>query len=410
MMRPRPTPPLLLPLLLLGCLLAATVAGARAADETEEGFVPLFDGKTLDGWEKAGGGATYRVEDGAIVGEVGPGPNTFLRTAKSYGDFLLKVDVKLDVPGNSGIQFRSHQKGDANRTVFGYQCEIDPLPRAWSAGIYDEGRRGWLYPLDGHPEARKALKLEGWNAFTIEARGPSIKTWLNGVPCADLIDTADLDGFIALQVHAGKEGRIRWRNIRLKDLGVSRWEPLWDGKTLDGWQAAGGGHWAIEDGAIRGTSAAAEPRHGHLISKAEFADFAVRLEFRATRGNSGLYFRAEEGGSLGIRGFQAEIDPANDLGGLYETDGRGWVVKPTAEQVAAWLKPGPLKPGDWNALSVVAIGPRLVVHLNGHRAADLVDEAGRRRGHLALQLHGGQDMDVQFRRIEALEPAPGGAR
>ena len=399
MTRIRPIAPLLAGLLTAGILAAPP---ALAADD--DGFVPLFDGKTLDGWEKAGGGATYRVEDGAIVGEVGPGPNTFLKTAKTYGDFVLKLDVKLDVPGNSGIQFRSHQKDDRVRTVFGYQCEIDPSPRAWTAGIYDESRRGWLYPLTGHPDAQKAFKLDGWNAFTIEARGPSIKTWLNGVPCADLIDAADLDGFIALQVHAGQAGRIRWKDIRLKDLGRSRWAPLWDGKTLDGWQAAGGGHWAIEDGVLRGTSTSDESRHGHLITRSEFGDFAARLQFRSIRGNSGLYFRVEEGGSLGVKGFQAEIDPANDVGGLYETEGRGWVVQPTPEQVKSWLKPG-----DWNDLAVVAIGPRLVVQVNGKTTADLVDEPGRRRGRLALQLHGGQDVDVQFRRVEALEPAPAAA-
>ena len=191
---------------------------AFAADESDEkGFGPLFDGKTLDGWKKVGGGATYRVEDGMIVGEVGPGANTFLRTDRTYGDFVLKLDFKLDVPGNSGIQFRSHQQNGDGR-VFGYQYEIDPLPRAWSAGIYDEGRRGWLYPLEGHDEARKALDLTGWNAVVIEARGPRIRTTLNGVLCADLLDTADLEGFIALQVHAGKAGTIRWKNIRLREL------------------------------------------------------------------------------------------------------------------------------------------------------------------------------------------------
>src|SRR5262249_16841973 len=119
-------------------LLCARAAPARAE---EKGFVPLFDGKSLEGWRKAGGGATYKVEDGCIVGEVGPGSNTSLCTQKSYPNFVLKAEVKLDVPGNSGIQFRSHQRGGSGR-VYGYQCEIDPSKRAWSAGIYDEARRG----------------------------------------------------------------------------------------------------------------------------------------------------------------------------------------------------------------------------------------------------------------------------
>ena len=196
-------------------LVATAVPFAGAADD--EGFVPLFDGQTLDGWKKAGGGATYRVDGDCIVGEVGPGSNTFLCTEKSYGDFILKLEMKLDVPGNSGIQFRSHQR-DGNGRVYGYQCEIDPSARAWSGGIYDEGRRGWLASLKDKEEARKAFKVDDWNEYEIRAVGDSLKTWVNGVPCAELTDDADAEGFIALQVHAGKQGRIRWRNIRIKEL------------------------------------------------------------------------------------------------------------------------------------------------------------------------------------------------
>ena len=201
----------------------AEVLGPLPAPEgpaDEEGFVPLFDGKTIAGWRKAGGGATYWVEDGCIVGKAGPGPNTFLCTEKHYRDFILKLEAKFDDPVNSGIQIRSHQRPDTGR-VYGYQCEIDPSPRAWSGGIYDEARRGWLYKLDQNEEARKALKPTEWNEFVIEAKGRRIRTWVNGVPCADFTDEsdqADLEGFIALQVHSAKKGQIRWRNIRIKEL------------------------------------------------------------------------------------------------------------------------------------------------------------------------------------------------
>jgi lysophospholipase L1-like esterase len=207
----------------------ATILAVPVVAE-EEGFVSLFDGKTLAGWTKAGGEATYSVEDGCIVGRVGPGRNTFLCTEKTYGDFIFKVELKFDVPGNSGIQIRSHKRPDG--VVFGYQCEVDPSARGWSGGIYDESRRGWLYTLGGEDKeaARKAFKVDDWNEFVIQAKGPSIKTWINGVACAELNDKVDLEGFIALQVHSGKQGQIRWRNIRIKDLGrsepaPSRWEP-----------------------------------------------------------------------------------------------------------------------------------------------------------------------------------------
>ena len=125
--------------LILGFLLATSV---RAAD-TEKGFVPLFDGKTLDGWKQHGGKAKYAVEDGAIIGTSVPNTsNSFLCTEKTYGNFILELEFKVDPELNSGVQIRSEV--NANDRVFGYQVEIDPSARAWSGGIYDEGRRGWL--------------------------------------------------------------------------------------------------------------------------------------------------------------------------------------------------------------------------------------------------------------------------
>jgi Domain of Unknown Function (DUF1080) len=368
---------------------------ARAADT-----IPLFDGKTLEGWKKVGGGATYRVDGESIVGKVGPGPNTFLRTEKTYGDFRLELDVKLEVPGNSGIQFRSHQKPgeNGNGRVFGYQCEIDPSPRAWTGGIYDEGRRAWLYPLTGHPAAQAAYKKGKWNHFAIEARGPLLKTWVNQIPCADLLDTADMEGFIALQVHQGKEGRILFKNITLADHGMSRWQPIWNGKTLEGWSASGGGRWSVSNGEIQGSSTATETKHGHLFSPESFGNFALRLKFKALKGDSGVYFRAEEGGKSGVQGIQANIDPEKDMGGLYEIDGRGWLARPKADDVKKVFKPG-----EWNELSLVALGERIAVFVNGIKTAEVNDETARKKGRLALQLHANQDVGIQFKDIDVLD-------
>jgi hypothetical protein len=106
--------------------------------------------------------------------------------------------------------------------VHGYQVEIDPSERAYSGGIYDEGRRGWLADLSDNEPARKAFKQNEWNTFRIECRGDSIKTWLNDVPAVNLRDGMTARGFIALQVHGvGKNEEpmeVRWRNIRLRDL------------------------------------------------------------------------------------------------------------------------------------------------------------------------------------------------
>jgi hypothetical protein len=193
-------------------------------DIQSDDFVPLFDGKTLDGWRSVNGTAKYHVEDGCIVGVCDPASkmNSFLRTEKTYRDFILTAQVRFDVPGNSGIQFRSNQR-NGNGRVYGYQCEIDQSQeRRWTGGIYDEARRAWLNNLDGeaNARAREAFQFEDWNTIIIQARGHRLQTWVNGVPCADYTDNDPDDftpeGFIALQVHAGRAGTIRWRGIRIR--------------------------------------------------------------------------------------------------------------------------------------------------------------------------------------------------
>ena len=229
-------------------LFASLATTPLLADHHAE-LQPLFDGESLDGWVQRGGDAIYTVAPLAVGGpqvvgtSVSNTPNSFLCTDRDYSDFILEFEVKVHPLLNSGVQFRSEcYEEETERTVtnkagkqvtktfpagrvHGYQCEIDPSDRAWSAGVYDEGRRGWLYNLEGdqHAAARAAFDRTGWNHYRIEAIGDSIKTFINGVPAADFTDTVTSEGFIALQVHsigskeqAGKQ--IRWRNIRIKEV------------------------------------------------------------------------------------------------------------------------------------------------------------------------------------------------
>lgn len=222
----------LLRLLPLLCLTALPVLAA-------DGWVNLFNGRDLDGWEQRSGTAKYRVEDGAIVGTtVLNTGNTFLCTKRTYGDFVLELEFKVARNMNSGIQFRSEfyaretekeingkkRKFPADR-VFGYQYEIDPSERAWTGGVYDEARRGWLADLKDRPAAQKAFRQGEWNKVRIECRGDRIQTWINDVPATDFRDAMTPRGIIALQVHGIGDGKknkpgeeIRWRNIRLKEL------------------------------------------------------------------------------------------------------------------------------------------------------------------------------------------------
>ncbi|MDA7503548.1 DUF1080 domain-containing protein [bacterium] len=214
----------------------------------EEPSVSLFNGKNLDGWVQHGGEAKYTIDGETIVGTSVPDtPNSFLCTKKHYSNFILEVEYKVDPGLNSGIQIRSNvydeprevvtktssgqikTKKVAAGRVHGYQVEIDTSDRAWSGGIYDEGRRGWLNNLEGdkNKAAREAFKQNEWNHYKIQCIGDSIKTWINGVAAADLKDDMTDSGFIALQVHGvgnnkGNIGKqIRWKNIKLQEVKVA---------------------------------------------------------------------------------------------------------------------------------------------------------------------------------------------
>jgi sugar lactone lactonase YvrE len=382
---------------------SSLVFAAPADHAGDQGWASLFDGESLAGWTQRGGEAKYEAVDGMIVGSSVPNtPNSFLCTDKMYGDFVLHVEFKVDHGLNSGVQIRSNSLADyRNGRVHGYQAEIDPSDRAWTGGIYDEGRRGWLNTLEHNPAARRAIKPNEWNTFHIEAFGDSIRTWLNGVPAADLVDPMTQTGFVALQVHGVGDReeplQVRWRNIRIKDLGQSTWKPLFNGMSLEGWTEIPGGKWEVVDGVIRGTSPASESRHGILRSVDVFEDFTAKLVYRVNQGNSGFYFRTEATDSrVGLLGFQAEVDGVKD-GGLYETGGRAWVVNPDPAEAAKYIKKG-----DWNEMTVSAHGHRVVVHVNNRKAAELMNDPGRTAGYFGLQLHGGQDMDVEFKAFELL--------
>ncbi len=218
-----------LALTIISCLSASAYA--------EDGRgVSLFDGKTIDGWKTEGGFATYEAKDGMIVGTTVEGSkNTFLCKGP-FSDFVLELEVLCDVELNSGIQIRSHvyekdtpqaSKPDRIRAkgeVYGYQCEIAAPALGVSGNFWDEGRRTkWLDDFSEKPDAKKAFKGDGkWNQYRIVAQGDRIRSWVNGVPCADFRDDTDAAGFIGLQVHGIKKGtgpfQVRWRNIKIREL------------------------------------------------------------------------------------------------------------------------------------------------------------------------------------------------
>lgn len=308
-------------------VLTLIVTGAFAASS---GWVKLFNGKNLDGWKQVNGKAGYKVVKGEIVGtSILGSPNSFLATTANYGDFILEYEMKMDRGLNSGVQIRSiSDPAILNGRVHGYQVECDDSDRAWSAGIYDEARRGWLYPLEYNPAAKKAYKKGEWNSYRVECVGNTIRTWLNGVPCANLVDEMTPSGIIALQVHSigqkkEEEGKtICWRNIRIKtkDLASEQnkmqsiapevsylnnvltpaeqkagWVQLWDGKTLNGWVNYQTGEavqkgWTIRDNELI-TNLPDNKGGGDIVTAKEYKNFILEVDFKFTPGsNSGIKY------------------------------------------------------------------------------------------------------------------------
>lgn len=198
-----------------------------AEPDLTEGFVSLFNGKDLSGWKPRGGTCKFEAKDGQILATCVPGSgSTYLCTENAdYSNFVFTCDLKWEVDGNTGVQFRSKSKpGKDSETVFGPQFEMEGLgkgDRHWSGGIYGQSCGGYFYPLwlKEHQAARAAEKTEGWNRVTISASGNVVKTWLNGVPASHWVDDGTYaDGFFALQSHSGAAGTVLFKNIRVKEL------------------------------------------------------------------------------------------------------------------------------------------------------------------------------------------------
>ena len=197
---------------------AATTAGGRRGRPR----LPCSTARRSTAGRRSAAGRRTGSRGAAIVGEVVTGSKHVPAHREDVRGLSAQLDCKLDVPGNSGIQFRSHQ--DTNKRAAARlrrPVRIPPSPRAGPAGTDAEGPPRLALPPTATPSA-KAFKLNDWNHFVIEARGPHLRTWLNGVALAPTCSTRwSSEGFIALQVHSGKAGKIRWKNITIVDDGQS---------------------------------------------------------------------------------------------------------------------------------------------------------------------------------------------
>lgn len=174
----------------------------------------LFNGKNISGWQIHGTEKWY-VENGELICESGPDKEYgYLSTLKSYKDFVLKLEFKQEANGNSGVFFRSSVNGTI---IKGWQVEVAPIGQH-TGGIYESYGRGWL--IKPVPEKEKYLKMGAWNRLKIQVIGNKVTTFLNGHEMIQLQDDkiAAGEGGIALQIHSGGGIKVRWRNLKIKEL------------------------------------------------------------------------------------------------------------------------------------------------------------------------------------------------
>lgn len=443
-------------------LISVAVFTGCASSGTSNKDLALFNGENLEGWSQKGGEAKYTVEDGVIIGEtVSNTPNSFLTTNEMYDDFILELDYKVDPSMNSGIQIRSNSKPEyQDGRVHGYQIEIDPSERAYSGGIYDEGRRGWLVPLENNRKAQQAFKQNDWNHVRVEAIGDTIKTWLNEVPAAFLIDDMTREGFIALQVHSiGNEEvpgkQIMWKNIRIQTDSLEKysklmdlqpvnimnsltsiekengWKLLWDGETTQGWKGARLDSfpqqgWIIEDGVLTVLASGGEESAagGDIVTGQLYRDFELKVDFKITEGaNSGIKYYVDTdinkgpGSSIGLE-YQILDDEKHPDAKLGNHEGSR-----TVASLYDLIQADPDKPvnpvGEWNTAHIISKDNHVEHWLNGVKVLEyergsenfrkLVSESKYdqwqnfgelEEGRILLQDHGDR---VSFRNIKIKE-------
>jgi hypothetical protein len=409
---------------LLPVVLLLLCAEGRTCSQTGSGWVSLFNGRDLTGWKVLNGTARFTVTDGAIVGmSTRTTPNTFLATEEEYGDFILEYEARIDSGLNSGVQIRSRSTPEyRNGRVHGYQVELDPTPRAWTGGLYDESGRGWLYTLEENPAARTAFHHPGWNRFRVEAIGNTVRVWVNGIPTADIVDCITPRGFIALQVHEigdrrdleGKTVRFRALKIKTTDLDGEQtqtgprirqvsylnntlserekqdgWQLLWDGVSTAGWRGARSDRfpdrgWEINEGTlsvIRGTGGEST-LGGDIVTVGKYGTFELEVDFRLTKGaNSGIKYFVDtelnrgEGSAIGceyqILDDEFHPDAKEGTGGnrtlasLYDlipADGRYYVPTESVKKRVNIY--------DWNRARIVTRGTHVEHYLNGIKVVE----------------------------------------
>lgn len=410
----------------MSCFEDNTSHNTLSQQEIKDGWELLFDGKTLNGWRDFNGDSlsqSWHVVDGCIQANGdGSDLSDYIVTDKEFENFILDWDWKLSYGGNSGML---------------YHVVENPYFKV----PYVTGPEYQLIDVDGWEEVNKPVKLEEWqklgvdyamylpnpdslyvnpqgewNSSRIIFDNGHVEHYLNGHKILEFEVWTD-DWFerkasgkweMAPEYGLAKRGVLclqdhgypaSFRNIKIKELPSrtdSGFIPLFNGKDLSGWEVYGTELWYVNEAGNLVCESGKEKGYGYLATRDYYNDFDLELEFKQlSNGNSGVFFRSFIENPTKIHGLQCEVAPKGQgTGGIYEPYGRGWLFQIPRD------KENSLKTKDWNKLRIRVKGNQVQTWLNEEIMAELKDEKnGRAQGRIALQIHDGGDIKVEWRNI-----------
>lgn len=404
---------------LLGSCTSAPLNNVLTEAEKAEGWKLLFDGKTLDGWRDYNGDsltAPWVVEDGCIRAKgSGSDASGYIVTDTIYENFELAWDWKIAEGGNSGMLYHVVENPKFKVPyVTGPEYQlIDDL--GFPEPLEDWQKTAADYAMHVPDPSKTIIKPAGeWNTSKIVFDNGHVEHWLNGEKVLEFEAWTDdwfekknsgkwkdapeyglaRKGVICLQDH----GSAAWfRNIKIKELPRKTKEvDLFNGVDLKGWEIYGTEKWYVDNGLLVCESGP-NKQYGYLATREYYDDFDLTVDFKQlANGNSGVFFRSFIEPGLIINGWQVEVaHKGMDTGGIYESYGRGWLAQIPDE------KENILKPGDWNTLRILVKGDNVKTWLNGEQMVDLSDaQIGKAQGRIALQIHDGGGIKVQWKNLK----------
>jgi len=409
-------------------------ASAMSPEEKEQGFVSIFDGKTLEGWD--GDPRLWSVQDGAIRGQTTEENkakgNTFcVWRGGRLRDFILKIKFRIQ-NGNSGIQYRSKEVG--KWVISGYQAEVQNAPgkvgflyhekgRGWLVNVGDfmvideEGKKNVVSKVSDVDALKKAEYYKGqdWNEYIIIAQGNYIRHYLNGYPTIALIDNDRLvdpddpkdtkgaarEGLLALQIHAGPPMVVEFKDIRVKHLtsNYGKAVRLFNGKNLDGWtvpfeKLREADTFSVKDGVLDDTGKPA----GYIRTTDDFTNYTLHLQMRhLAKGNSGVLVRMVGRDKVWPKSIECQ-GMSNNMGDIFNIGNVKMTVDParTKGRRTQKMHESNERPmGQWNDYCITLDGGRLAIKVNNllqNAATDCEEVPGK----ICLQAEGSHK---QFRNI-----------